>query len=77
MTKLTAVKTVTRYAVQYGTGFIVNSIIQNQVHPQRIDHKVGVAVASVAIGGAVADAACAYTDRLIDEVADSVKSIKN
>lgn len=76
MSKILIAKTVTRYAVQYGTGFIVNSIIQTHANPQRIDQKVGVAVASVAIGGAVAEAACAYSDRLIDEVVDAASNLK-
>lgn len=76
MNKIDITKKVVRYAVQYGTGFIVNSIIANQVHPERIDHKVGVVVASVAIGGAVADAAGNHSDRMIDELVEAVASLK-
>jgi hypothetical protein len=76
MNKTEIAKKIVRLATQYGTGMIVNSIISNNVHTERIDQKVGVAVASVAIGGVVGEAAGDHTDRMIDELIEATQSFK-
>lgn len=76
MNKTLIAKKIVRLVVGVGSGTITKSIIENNVHAERIDQQVCVAAASVAIGGAVADAAGNHTDKMIDELIEAVQSFK-
>lgn len=58
-----------------GVSKIVNDVIANNVAIEKTHQKVTVPLASIAIGGVVADAASDYTDNLIDETVDLCKEI--
>lgn len=70
-------KTIVGLIAQYGTGTIVYALIKNNVDDSRLDHKVGVGVASVAIGGIAKDAVKARTDEMIDDIFDGFKTVKD
>lgn len=70
-------KKATSFVVAVGVSKIVNDIIANNVVVEKPYHKVAVPVASLAIGGVVADAASEYTDNFIDEIAGLVVQFKN
>jgi hypothetical protein len=76
MTKREVTKVVASAIAQYGTGVIVYAIIRNNVAPTRIDHKVGVAVASLALGGVVAEAAGKHIGKIVDDVFDMIDKFK-
>lgn len=76
MSKRETTKKIVGWIVQYGTGTIVYGIIRNNIAPTRIDHKIGVGAASLAIGGVVADAAVKYSDQLVDELFDAFDKLK-
>ena len=69
-------KIVVGIVVQYGTASIVNGIIKSNVNPERIDQKIGVAAASIALGGAVAHVTSKQSDRMIDELFDLIDKVK-
>lgn len=70
-------KKAVQIAVHVGVSKIVNDIIANNVELEKTHQKVAVPIASLAIGGVVADAASDYTDGMIDEIAELVSKIKN
>lgn len=70
------IKAIIGAVVQYGSGTIVYGIIEKHVEPERVDKKVAVAAASMALGGVVGNAAADYTNRLIDDVFDKIEEIK-
>jgi hypothetical protein len=72
MNKLQITKTVTSTIVGVGTGKIVATIIQNNVHPETTTDKVAVAAASFALGSMIADKTREYTNAKIDEIAKFV-----
>ena len=76
MTKLELIKNITSTIVGIGTGKIVHGIISNNVDTETIVDKTTVFAGSFVIGGMAAEATKAYTDRMIDEVADLFNSIK-
>lgn len=79
MTKTQIAKNAVRLVVQYGTGCIINAVIKNNLEPYDTNpaQDVAIFVSGVAIGGAVADAAGAYTDQYIDEIIGFSSSVKN
>jgi hypothetical protein len=72
---LAITKKAVTFVVAVGVSKIVHDIIENNVAAEKPHHKVAVPVASLAIGGVVADAASEYTDRTIDEIADFISEI--
>lgn len=69
MSKLDLLKKAVSIAVGFGASAIVNQIISNNVVIEKPHQKVTVPLASIAIGGVVADASAAWTDATIDEAA--------
>lgn len=69
MTKLDLFKKAVSIAVGFGASAIVNQIIANNVVIEKPHQKVTVPLASIAIGGVVADASSEWTDSMIDEAA--------
>lgn len=76
MDKRELTKKIVKYVVGYGTGIVINGIINSNVEPDRIDQKIAVGVASLAIGGVIAEAASDYTDRRIEELFDKFEEAK-
>jgi hypothetical protein len=76
MKKIDIIKKSVQFIVHAGVTKIVHDIIANNVDVEKTRHKVVVPVASFAIGGAVADAASAHTDALIDQLAVAWNQIK-
>lgn len=76
MKKIDILKNAVKLLVHAGASKIVHDIIAHNVDMEKTHHKVTVPVASFAIGGAVADAASAHTDGLIDELANFWNQIK-
>lgn len=76
MTKRDVTKKIVGVVVRYGSGVIVYGAIGAIVRPTRIDLKIGVAAASFALSGVVAEAAANYTDNLIDDIFDAIEGIK-
>jgi len=70
MSKLAIFKKAVSIAVGFGASTIVNQIIANNVAIEKPHQKVTVPLASIAIGGVVADASSDWTDALIDEAAE-------
>jgi uncharacterized membrane protein len=77
MEKITILKRAIRIVVGAGTSVIVKQIIENNVEAERTIDKMTVPIASVAIGGAVSNAAGKYTDTLIDDIAKTVNELRN
>lgn len=69
MTKLDLFKKAVSVAVGFGASAIVNQIIANNVVIEKRHQKVTIPLASIAIGGVVADASSDWTDSMIDEAA--------
>jgi hypothetical protein len=69
MSKLAIFKKAVSIAVGIGASTIVNQIIANNVVIEKPHQKVTVPLASIAIGGVVADASSDWTDATIDEAA--------
>lgn len=69
MTKLDLFKKAVSIAVGFGVSTIVNQIIANNVVIEKPHQKVTIPLASLAIGGVVADASSDWTDATIDEAA--------
>lgn len=69
-------KKVVGAVVQYGTGIVIYGVIRNNVAAERLDQKVGVAVASFVLAGMVADAARKYSDNTIDDLFDAFEGKK-
>jgi len=67
MSKIDLLKKAVSFAVGFGVSTIVNQIIANNVVIEKPHQKVTVPLASIAIGGAVAEASSAWTDATIDE----------
>jgi hypothetical protein len=70
MSKLAIFKKAVSITVGLGVSTIVNQIIANNVSIEKPHQKVTVPLASIAIGGVVADASSDWTDALIDEAAE-------
>lgn len=70
MSKLTIFKKAVSIAVGVGASTIVNQIIARNVVIEKPHQKVTVPLASMAIGGVVADASSDWTNALIDEAAE-------
>lgn len=71
-------KNVIGWIAQYGTGIILYHVIKNNVEDvERIDRKIGVGVASIAIGGAAKDAVRSITDAQIDGFFDTFQVVKD
>ena len=70
MSKLDVLKKVVSFGVGLGVSTIVNQIIANNVVIEKPHQKVTVPLASIAIGGAVAEASSEWTDSVIDDVAE-------
>lgn len=75
MNKIAIAKKAVSLIIGIGTGTIVKGIIENNVAPDSPATKVSVSVAGFAIGGAVAEASSAYTDKMIDDVVDIWRKI--
>lgn len=69
MSKLAIFKKAVSIAVGIGASTIVSQIIANNVVMEKPHQKVTVPLASIAIGGVVADASSEWTDSIIDEAA--------
>lgn len=76
MLNLNTVKLITSTIVGLGTTKIVTTIIKNNVNPETIVDTVTITAGSFVIGGMVADASKAYTDKTIDSIAEAVTKIK-
>ena len=70
MSKLDLLKKAVSVAVGFGVSTIVNQIISNNVVVEKPHQKVTVPLASIAIGGVVADASSDWTDSIIDDAAN-------
>jgi hypothetical protein len=77
MNKIAIIKKAVSVVVGFGVSKIVNDIIANNVQLEKSHQKVTVPLASIAIGGAVAEATSKYTDAAIDEMVDVVDIIKS
>lgn len=67
MDKIDIAKKVASAVVSTGTAKIVSAIIQNNVDPEKLHHKVEVYAAGAVIGMMAKDATKAYTDAKIDK----------
>jgi hypothetical protein len=67
---LKVVKFVTTTIVGAGTATIVKQVISNNTEAENIKDQITIPVASLAIGGMVAEASKRYTDHMIDEAAE-------
>lgn len=76
MLNLNTVKLITSTIVGLGTTKIVTTIIKNNVNPETVVDTVTITAGSFVIGGMVADASKAYTDKTIDSIAEAVTKIK-
>lgn len=76
MTKRQITKKIVGTVTKYGTGIVIYSVIRNEVAAERLDQKVGVAVASFVLANMVADAAEKYTDKTVDEIFDAFEGKK-
>ncbi|UVK59341.1 hypothetical protein SEA_PHEROBRINE_58 [Gordonia phage Pherobrine] len=76
MLNLSTVKLITSTIVGLGTTKIVTTIIKNNVNPETVVDTVTITAGSFVIGGMVADASKAYTDKTIDSIAEAVTKIK-
>lgn len=61
--------------VKYGCSTIVYTTIKNQVQPERIDHKIAVGAASMALGGVVSNAAAKYVEAKVDDLFDKIDEL--
>jgi len=70
MTKTNVAKNAVKLVVQFGTGMILHAIVKNNLEDYDTNpaQQTAVLVAEFAIGGVVAEAASAYTDKFIDEL---------
>jgi hypothetical protein len=75
--KIEILKKTVKLVIGVGASTIVRQLIENNVEPEKTIDKVAVPVASLAIGGAVGQAAGAYTDAMIDDVVDAWNNYKN
>lgn len=75
-TKRDIAKKVVGTVAKYGTGIIIYSVVRNEVAAERLDQKVGVAVASFVLASMVAEAAEKYTDKTVDEIFDAFEGKK-
>lgn len=71
------VKTVLRVTTQFGTGVIAGSAIASNVpqHPNPVIN-LTVRVAAFMIGGVAAETTGAYSDRLVDDIDEILKTGK-
>lgn len=76
MTPREIAKKVAGVIVQYGSAIIVNGIIKNNVDTSRIDNKIAVGLSSIALGGIVADATANRSDKIVDDIFDTIDEIK-
>jgi hypothetical protein len=76
MDKRQATKNVLHLVTEYGVGIIVTAIIKNNTAPTRIDKKISVFVAGLAIGGVVSNRASKYMDAFVDEIFDAYAKTK-
>lgn len=76
MTKLEIVKAVASTIVGIGTSKIVYGIIANNVETTNPVDKVTVVAGSFVVGSMAADATKKHTDKMIDEAAAWLESIK-
>lgn len=60
-----------------GTAKIVRDVVTKNVEPETTAEKFAVGTASLAIGGAVADATKSYTDAFVDDVEELVRTVLN
>jgi len=70
MSKLAIFKRAVSIAVGIGASAIVNQIIANNVVIEKPHQKVTIPLASLAIGGVLADVSTDWTDAIIDEAAE-------
>lgn len=71
------VKFVATNVVGFSVGAVIKTIIRNNAIPETTLQSAEVFVASYAIGGMVAKAACGYTDQKVDELADKIQQAKD
>lgn len=77
MNKTNILKFVTNGVVTVGVGRIANSIIANNISPEKASHKVEVIAGTVVLCGIVKDASRTYTDAKIDSYIAAWNKIKN
>lgn len=79
--RLYKTKAVARTIVGLGTGRIAYAVIRNNLKEDAANDKkidqITVPAATFVVGGMAATAAEQYTDKMIDEIADFVDSIKH
>ena len=77
MTKLELFKNVVSTVVGLGASKIARDIIANNVEVDTTVDHITVTAGSFVIGAMAADATKKHTDRMIDEIADQIKTIRN
>jgi hypothetical protein len=71
MNKIATVKLIARVVVGAGTTTVTKSIIDNNVAPGNMFHRISVAAASVVIGSMASEATKSHTDARIDQVVEA------
>jgi hypothetical protein len=69
MTKLEIAKRATSFIVGVGTTKIVQGIVENNTHPEKVTDQVSILAGSIVIGSMVSDMTRKYTDAKIEEIA--------
>lgn len=66
---ITAIKPVTKFVVECSVGFVIGSVIKNNVTPVSKLTQAEMLVGSFVLGGLIGEKASEYTDKKIDELA--------